>query len=116
MRKLLLVTGLILVVFPGCPCREAASPNPAVPPDTELCPQMCDHIGPKGLKCEEGSDYYDNDKPGPKGVPNQTCLDFCQGQQAKGVFINPRCLAKVPDCASIEAYRKKQPTDSACAL
>ena len=34
-------------LFAGChPTREAPSPNPPVPPDTNLCPQMCEHIGP----------------------------------------------------------------------
>jgi hypothetical protein len=111
MRQLYLLVLLILV---GCPTREPASPNPPVPPDTDLCPQMCDHL--RRLKCEESTDFYDNDKPGPKGVPNSTCEEFCSGQQDKGVFVNPRCVAKVPDCASIETYRKKQPTDKLCAL
>ena len=99
---------LVIALVFGChPAREAPSPNPPVPPDTDLCGQMCEHIGPKGLNCEEGKDYYDSDVAGPKGTPNATCLTFCKSQQEKGVFINPRCVAQVPACDQIEAWRKK---------
>ena len=98
---LLLVSGLL-----GChPDREAPSPNPPRPPDTEMCPQMCAHL--RELKCEEGSDYYDSDLPGPKGKPNATCEHFCKTQQDKGAFVNPRCVAQVPSCPQIEEWRKK---------
>lgn len=89
--------------------REAPSPAPIKPPDTNMCGEMCNRIGVNGLKCEEGNDVYDSDKPGVKGVPNTSCKDFCIEMQTKGLFINPKCVAKVPDCKSIELYRKKKP-------
>jgi hypothetical protein len=66
---------------------------------------MCLHL--RTLKCEEGQDYYDSDLPGKKGQPNATCEHFCQTQQDKGVFVNPRCVAQVPTCAQIEDWRQK---------
>jgi len=68
---------------------------------------MCDHIGPQNLNCAEGQPVYDSALPGPTGVPNESCTDFCTKQQANGVFINPKCVAKVAACSDIEAARKK---------
>ena len=90
-------------------CNPAA--NPVVPePDTDLCPQMCQHIGPAdagGLGCPEGDPLYNASLPGPANVPNETCTQFCQHQQANGVFINPRCVMQVTSCSQIEAARAK---------
>lgn len=105
MRRLLLVLGLTLT---GCPT-EPNIPAPNPPPDTDQCDAMCKHLGPEGLKCEEGEDVYNNDLPGPEGVPNQTCADNCRELQGKGFFVNPRCVAIVPSCEVIEEYRQKQP-------
>lgn len=92
----------------GCPPQpQAPSPNPIIPPDSDLCQAMCDHIGPNGLKCEEGNSVYDSDLPGPVDVPNLTCTDWCKQEQANGLFINPRCVAKVLTCGEIETARQK---------
>ncbi len=75
-----------------------------------MCDAMCKHIGPKsqgGLGCEEGNPVYDSDRPGPAGVPNKTCTDFCVEQQNNGVFINPRCVMKVKSCDEVEMARLK---------
>lgn len=102
MRLLLVLAVLCL----GCvPSREAPSPNPPVPPDTELCPAMCVHL--RAIHCEEGLPFYDSDQPGPLDVPNTTCEVFCQTQQKNGVFVNPRCVILAPACGEIEAWRKK---------
>jgi hypothetical protein len=69
---------------------------------------MCSHIGPNGLKCEEGEPVYDSDIPGERGIPNQSCEDFCKQQQALGVFINPKCVMKVKSCDEIESARLKR--------
>lgn len=101
-------TVLLALFLTGCPHgadREAPSPNPIEPPDTEMCGAMCEHF--RALKCEEGSPYYDSDLPGPKNVPNASCEHFCQVQQKNGVYVNPRCGAVVPACPDIEAWRKK---------
>lgn len=108
MRRLLLLLAFSLT---GCPpTREAPSPNPIPAPDSELCEPMCKHIGPLtqgGLGCEEGYPVYDSDKPGPKGVPNKTCVDFCTEQQANGVFVNPKCVMGVKRCEDIESARQQ---------
>lgn len=70
---------------------------------------MCDHIGPQGLKCEEGEPVYNNDLPGPEGVPNQSCAENCKELQTKGFFVNPRCVSTVTACDQIEASRQKEP-------
>jgi hypothetical protein len=103
---------LFTVTFLGCapallgcvPEAKAPSPNPAVVPDSDLCNQMCDHLAVLG--CEEGKPVYDSDRPGPKGVPNMTCTEFCLDQQSKGTFINPRCVIRVHKCSEIESARQ----------
>jgi hypothetical protein len=103
---------LLLALLTGCPTSGTISPfiSPAPVPDSSLCASMCQHIGPVdagGLGCEEGEPLYDSTKPGPLGVPNETCTEFCQHQQANGVFINPRCVMTVTSCSQIEAARAK---------
>lgn len=69
---------------------------------------MCQHIGPAdagGLGCAEGDSVYSSTLPGEAGVPNMTCTQFCQHQQANGVFINPKCVMQVTACDQIEAAR-----------
>lgn len=109
------IVGLLAFLALGCPHqvdREAPSPAPIVPPDTDLCGKMCQHIGPKdkgGLGCEEGMPVYDSDKPGPKDVPNVSCEEFCRTSQDRGAFLNPRCVSLVKSCNDIESARKKKP-------
>jgi len=110
MRTLFAV--LFTLTLLGCPHtteREAPSPSPITPPDTDLCGKMCQKIGPNGLKCEEGESVYDSDKPGPVDVPNVTCEDFCRTTQDRGAFLNPKCVALVKSCDEIESARKKKP-------
>ncbi len=99
---------LLLLTFVAA-CNPAASPNPTPAPDTSLCAPMCAHIGTGdgGLGCAEGDPLYDSTQPGPVGVPNETCTQFCVHQQNNGVFINPRCVMQVTSCAQIEAARQK---------
>ena len=99
---------LFALVFTACPpSRDPASPNPIPAPDSDLCGQMCDHIGPNGLKCPEGDSVYDSDRPGTRGIPNKTCEDFCKEQQDNGAFVNPRCILQIKSCGEIEAARQK---------
>lgn len=70
---------------------------------------MCEHIGPRGLNCEEGQAVYDSDVPGPKDVPNLSCEGFCVASQVRGFFVNPRCVLEAPSCDLIEVYRGKSP-------
>jgi hypothetical protein len=103
MRNFTILVALAFTLI-GCPCPDPASPNPQPVPDSDMCPLMCAHL--KTLGCEEGQAVYDSDKPGPKDVPNKTCEDFCVEQQSNGIFVNPRCVAKVKTCDEIEAARK----------
>lgn len=103
MRLVTLLLGLTFLL--GCPEPAVMSPTFVEIPDTDMCPSMCVHF--RDLHCAEGTNYYDNDKPGPKGIPNATCEEFCQRQQTNGVFENPRCLLKVPTCDLIETWRQK---------
>jgi len=100
--------GLVLpFVFAACPSPVSPTPNP--PPDTDFCQSMCDHL--QALGCEEGQPLYNNDLPGEKGVPNQSCADNCVELQNKGLFINPRCVSTVEKCDQIEPARLKTPPD-----
>ncbi len=105
MKRLILL--LSTLFWLGCPPQpDAPSPRPDPATDSELCGAMCDHIGPKGLKCEEGEPLYDSDLPGPVGEPNETCEAFCVKQQDAGAFLNPRCVMQAPTCDTIEHFRQ----------
>jgi hypothetical protein len=103
-----LAFSIATLFFLGCPPAKT-SPTFLHIPDSELCPAMCAHF--RELKCAEGEDYYDNDKPGPKGVPNSKCEDFCTQQQTNGIFVHPRCLLRVPTCNLIESWRNNDCAD-----
>ena len=95
----------------GCACNQNIA-NPTPKPDSDICEAMCQHIGPKaqgGLGCEEGNPVYDSDKPGPKDVPNESCVEFCKETQDSGVSFNPRCILQVKSCDQIESARAKNP-------
>ncbi len=101
----------LLVTMCACPNQATTSPSTPNPPiqsiDNSACQAMCDHIGPKGLNCPEGQDVYDSDKAGPKGVPNETCDEFCVLEQDNGLDLNPACVAQAPTCGDIETWRLK---------
>lgn len=109
--KSLFVLAVVAAVVAACrPDKPvAAGPWPIKPPDTSECKAMCDHL--KAKNCEEGQDVYNSDLPGPKNVPNQTCADWCEEMQNRGLYLNPRCVKTVPSCDLIEDYRKKTCTN-----
>lgn len=107
LKPLLFAAAVVTLVCACPPSRDPAPPKPRPAPDTELCGAVCKHIGPEGLNCEEGQPVYDSDKPGPKGVPNESCEEFCALQQNNGVVLNPKCLLLVKSCDEIEAARNK---------
>lgn len=99
-----------MALFLGClfectPSREPPTPQPPVPPDTDLCGAMCQHF--RDLKCEEGQPLYDSDLPGPRGTPNLSCEAFCQKTHQSGVYLNPTCELKITACSQIESARQK---------
>jgi len=55
---------------------------------------------------------YNSDLPGPEGVPNQECADWCRELQDPShmYFVNPRCVSETPSCDKIEEYREKDHT------
>jgi nitrous oxide reductase accessory protein NosL len=108
MRPLLALVVVLTTLLVGCPKPpDAPGPAPINVPDTDVCAAMCEHLGPKGLNCEEGQPVYNSDLPGPTGVPNQSCESFCRETQINGLFLNPKCLKSVPSCDLIEDWRKK---------
>jgi hypothetical protein len=100
-----------LVGFACGPRKEpdAPGPRPIVVPDTQDCKVLCDHLAKLG--CEEGHPVYNSDLPGPYGVPNQSCAEWCTEIQDRGTFLNPKCVKKVQSCVQIEEWRKKTCTD-----
>lgn len=93
-------------------CSYAADyPIPVKPIDTDQCGRMCTNLGELG--CEEGKPVYNSDLPGPDGVPNQSCVEFCREMQDSGVWLNPKCVATVQECSQIETFRRKDPATCA---
>lgn len=101
---------LLLILLIGCHPQPTPiptpGPGPGPAPVTSDCESMCQNIGPEGLNCEEGGKVYDSDLPGEPGVPNQSCVGFCEKQQENGLDLNPRCVAKVRSCDEIETARQ----------
>jgi hypothetical protein len=91
-------------------CLVPSIPTPGPQPDSSFCAAMCAHIGPEGLNCPEGQPVYDSSRPSDagRGVPNESCTQFCVQQQTNGVWINPRCVSQVTTCGGIEAARLKK--------
>jgi hypothetical protein len=97
----------VLLFVVGCiPSQDIETPRPQ-PPDNEpgQCEIMCEHL--VSLGCEEGKPVYNNDLPGPADVPNQSCPDFCEDLQGKGVPVNPQCVALIEICDQVEEYRTR---------
>ena len=101
-------SALFLLLLLGCHPHDVR-PDPDPTPDPQSvsdCKLMCDHIGPEGLGCEEGEPVYDSDFAGEPGVPNRSCEQFCEKQQANGLDLAPRCVAEAQSCEEIETVRQ----------
>lgn len=96
--------GLLPVVFIAIAC-EAKVPAPKPAPDSDLCEDMCNYLTQLG--CEEAQPLYDSELPGPRGIPNETCVQWCVKQQAKGLYLNPRCVMQAKSCLEIEELRAR---------
>lgn len=110
MKIRILAALAVVALLVGCPPpKDPVVPPPTPPPDTDWCGTMCDHL--KMLGCEEGEPVYNNDKPGPVDVPNQSCEEWCTELQDPDhlYFINPRCVSEVTSCDQIEEFRKHDP-------
>lgn len=80
---------------------------PVTPPAPEQCKLMCRRLSDLG--CEEGKPVFDSDQPGPEGVPNTSCEEFCQTSEKRGAMINPRCVKLTEACEQIEMLRTRDP-------
>lgn len=98
------ILSVVAIILVGCPT-PGKSPNPIPVPDTHMCGDMCNYLIQLG--CEEGKPLYDSDVPGPVGVPNESCEDWCVKQQGNGIFLNPRCVMKATSCLAVETMRQK---------
>jgi len=99
----------------GCPLTNgppSVTPTPTPTPKSELkgIEAMCAHLNKLG--CEEGGAVYNDNLPGPKDVPNQSCSDFYKEVESEGIPVNATCVSKVPSCDLIETYRLKR--ENAC--
>lgn len=106
-QKLLAALLFVTSCYTPTVAYDPVTPAPIAPPDSDFCAPMCQKW--QSLKCPQGDDVYNNDIPGPDGVPNQKCTDWCKEEQVKGVFLNPRCTKSVTKCEDIEPYRQKDP-------
>ena len=95
---------LIFLVFLGFACNPK-DVRPGPQPGKADCAQMCKHLGPDNLNCEEGEPYYDSDLPGTPGVPNATCTHFCESQMDKGIDLHPECVLTATSCEEVEVER-----------
>lgn len=101
---------LVVLTLAGCvPLEPTNDPSPTIkdPPNTDLCDSMCNQL--KKLGCEEGNPVYNDDLPGPKDVPNQSCGDFCRTLQKQNISVNPKCVRDITVCSQVEDYRAKDP-------
>jgi hypothetical protein len=65
----------------------------------------------RDLGCQEGLDIYNDNLPGDKDVPNQTCEQFFGELRINGIDFSASCLAEITDCDQIETVRyAKTPT------
>jgi len=103
----------ISMFIPGCPQTTRITPQPPVVTDQAMCPLACEHIGPTGLKCEEGNpidmkkacnDTADCMK-GAECFAKKcivSCTQFCIDTENVGVWLDPGCVAGVTSCNEIE--------------
>lgn len=104
---------LISIIFVGCPQNPGVTPQPPVITDQMLCPVACEHIGPRGLKCEDGN-------PIDMGIVCKTiedcnkgscvagkclvsCEQFCVDTENAGVWLDPGCVSTIASCDQIES-------------
>lgn len=114
----LTVVGLVVNIL-GCPAIEEKQGAPRPDPGTEVkCRAACEHIGPKGLDCEEGRPIVMKESCNLDGGSRckapatcsagkcvVDCVTFCTETQATGAGVTPECVAKVRSCAEIDACR-----------
>ena len=83
-------------------------------PNALDCESACDHIGPKGLNCEEGKPLDMKStcivsKDCGEGIDciggrcMASCAKFCTDTVLLGVNITPKCIANVKSCEQINA-------------
>lgn len=97
----------IVVSFSGTACRQNEPEwDPAPVSDTEYCDAACQHIGPEGLRCEEGEPIAMTQAGCDSGVDEVNCVScakFCEDTQSNGVWLAPRCVMNVRSCEEIDS-------------
>ena len=115
-KKLSAVTMVLIAVnIFGCPKTfTGVTPQPPEVTDQAKCKEACDHIGPKGLNCEEGMpidmkklckvdvDCDTNQTCNVAGHCEVSCERFCIDTENQGVWLDPVCVAGVKTCSEID--------------
>lgn len=86
-----ITTTLIVFFFVVTSCNQIPLPVIVPQPDSEFCAAAESNL--KKLSCEEGQPLEDG----------TSFTKFCEDTQKNGFFLNPKCLAKIRDCSSIDA-------------
>lgn len=89
--RFFLIALFSLTMLTDCNKTNVSPPRPTpIVVDTNYCKDAEVHL--LELKCPVA-------QPTKKGVPFE---EFCKQTQNAGVFVNPRCLASVRDCQSVD--------------
>ena len=115
-KKLSAVTMVVIITnILGCPQGPLkVTPQPPEVTDQAMCKEACDHIGPKGLNCDEGrpidmkmscksdNDCNTNQSCNSSGRCEVSCERFCIDTENNGVWLDPVCVAHVKSCSEID--------------
>lgn len=122
-NKITCLTVIALVVnILGCPViEEKQGPLRNDSGGEAKCRAACEHIGPKGLDCEEGRPIVMKESCNLDGGSRckapatcaagkcvVDCVTFCIETQSSGAGITPECVARVKSCAEIDLCRLAQ--------
>ena len=104
----------IIGIFLGCPRTTEITPTPPEINDQAMCKVACDHIGPEGLRCDEGlpidmgkaclaDTQCDTHQLCSAGRCIVTCERFCIDTENNGVWLDPTCVSTVKSCSEIDS-------------
>ena len=119
-KKACVAMAVISMIISGCPKSTLVSPMPPIVTDQDMCQAACDHIGPKGLNCEEGKPIVSHvtcTQPAEcaaneyceGGFCKVSCTQFCIETENQGVWLDPVCVAKVAKCSDIDSCPMASP-------
>lgn len=103
---------VISMIFVGCRQEPGVTPQPPVVTDQMLCPVACEHIGAKGLNCEEGQpvdmkiackETIDCKKGTCVAETcHVSCEQVCIDTENAGVWLDPGCVSNISSCDQID--------------